>query len=169
MANRSPRAGHHETLERLKALKSHVPPSSEIHRLLTNLDDPANDDMSKDRYTAIVAGGAVDEALRIAIERAGAKVEGSFHGRIVQAHSLGIVTDGQAVELQKLRLIRNVFAHSLAPLGFDSPEIREATRGLWDHPVTDWAGYFAPVFAPRHHYAIVCGEFYRLLMPEGCR
>ena len=163
MSNRTPRSGHEELFERLKALTQDLPAELELHRLLASLDDPANDEMSKDRYTALIAGGALDEGLRIAIERSGTKAPRSFDDRIKSAERSGIVTAGQAIELHKLRLVRNAFAHSLAPIGFGDVVIVDATQGLWDHPVSSWAGYFAPAFVPRHQYAIVCGEFYSLL------
>ncbi|WP_297514801.1 hypothetical protein [uncultured Caulobacter sp.] len=165
MSNREPRSGHEATFERLKVLTQNLPAHLEIHRLLLNLGDPANDEMSKDRYTALIAGGSVDESLKLAIEKTSVAPK-NFFDRIEKAKNIGLVRDGQAIELHKIRLIRNVFAHALAPIGFDDPSISEATKGLWDHPVSSWSGYFAPVFAPRHQYAIVCGEFCKqLLLP----
>jgi hypothetical protein len=51
-----------ELLARLDALKRSLPPEGELHRLLLNLDDPANDEASKDRHIALVAGGAWKKA-----------------------------------------------------------------------------------------------------------
>lgn len=165
---RKVRAGDAEELfKRLRALANDLPPDHEMHRLLLNLDDPANDENAKDRYTALVAGGAVDEALRLAIARQGSlptKFREDFNGRIRQARALGLVSADEEIELDKLRLVRNIFAHSLAPIGFDHPDIAESTKGLWAHPISSWAGYFAPTFAARHQYAIVCGEFYKRLV-----
>lgn len=163
MTNRQARAPSDDLLARLDALTNEMPSDAELRRLLLSLDDPANDEMSKDRYTALVAGGAVDEGLRLAIERRGGSVPKRFVNRIARASELGIVSAEQTIELQKIRQIRNVFAHALTPTGFDHPAVREATSGLWAHHVTSWAGYFAPAFAPRHQFAIVCGEFYRHL------
>ncbi len=165
MSDRELRPGHKATLERLKALAQNLPAHLEISRLLLNLDDPANDEMSKDRYTALIAGGSVDESLKLAIECT-ETAPSKFYHRIEKAEKMGLIGVGQAIELQKIRLIRNAFAHSLAPIGFNDPAIAEATRGLWDHPVSSWSGYFAPVFAPRHQYAIVCGEFCQQLLPK---
>lgn len=164
MSDRTPREGHQELAERLKALTQSLPSDLELRRLLLNLDDPANDEMSKDRYAALIAGGAVDECLGTAIERQTPKAPKFFGERISCAKKLGIITDGQSIEIEKIKLIRNAFAHSLHPIGFGDETISEATKGLWDHPVTSWAGYYAPRFTPRHQYAIVCSEFCDLLL-----
>jgi len=163
---RQPHSMDNEQLyKRLQALTQKLPQDLELHRLLGKLSDPANDEASKDRYTALVAGGAVDEGLRIALERkqSGRPAPPKFDQRIKRAAEIGLVTEGQAVELNKLRLIRNVFAHALFPISFDHPDLREATKGLWAHPVSSWSGYFAPAFSPRNQYAIVCGEFFSAL------
>lgn len=164
MSNRAPRPGHEALLKRLKALTQNLPVDLEIHRLLLNLDDPANDEMSKDRYAALIAGGSVDECLRQAIEKREGSAPKNFDERIKKAARINLVSTGQAIELQKIKLIRNAFAHSLAPIGFKEPVIMEAAKDLWDYPVSSWSGYFAPAFAPRHHYAIVCGEFCKQLL-----
>lgn len=166
MAGRQTPASSDGLLARLSALTNEMPSDSELRRLLGSLDDPANDELSKDRYTALVAGGAVDEGLRLAIERRSGSAPKGFASRIDRALELGLVSAEQTVELQKIRQIRNVFAHALTPTGFSHPAVKEAASGLWVHPVTSWAGYFAPAFAPRHQFAIVCGEFHRHLASQ---
>lgn len=53
----------------IKALTNALPDGTEIKRLLSNSDDPASDEASKDRYVALVAAGTVEHALKIAIAR----------------------------------------------------------------------------------------------------
>jgi hypothetical protein len=138
-----------------------------------NLDDPANDEASKDRYIALVAGGAVEEGLKTAIARrvgpgtAGLKRKtGSFSTCIETALTLGIISPEEGVEVRRILEIRNAFAHALTPISFSIAEVQDVVRSFWNHPVTDWAGYFAPVFSPRHHFAIVCSEFYSNLVRD---
>jgi len=40
-------------------------------------------------------------------------------------HALGLVDDGLFATLETIRAIRNEFAHSFIPLGFDTSEIKE--------------------------------------------
>ncbi len=163
MSNRTPREDHEELVARLKTLTENLRVDLEIRHLLLNLDDPANDEISKDRYTALFGGAAVDGYLGLAIGQRQSKIPKSFDERIKCAKRLDIVTDGQAIELDKIKLIRNVFAHSSQPIGFNNEIIKEAAKSLWDYPVSSWSGYFAPAFSPRHQYAIVCGEFCNLI------
>jgi len=163
-AGRSAKTVQPEDLfKRLQALTQLLPAELELHRLLLNLSDPANDERAKDRYTALIAGGAVEEGLRIAIENTGNSAPRTFADKISKAEVLALVTPDERIELNKVRLVRNAFAHALAPISFDDPTILEGTKGLWAHPVSSWSGYFAPVFAPRDQFAIVCAEFFHSL------
>lgn len=154
-----------ELAERIRKLAQKLPEGSELGRVLLNLDDPANDEASKDRYVALVAGGAVEQGLRLGLERIEAADPGAFEKRtfdwlIKRAVEKGLVAPDERIELDRIRTIRNAFAHALAPVSFSTPEVEELVRRFWHHPVTSWAGYFAVSFAPRHTFAIVCGEFY---------
>lgn len=150
---------------RLEALRHHLPSDTEIRRILENLHNPVTDTQSRDRYVALAAGGIVEEALRRAVERAEGKArpKATFDRLIELAKTLAIITPEQAMEARKLREVRNRFAHTLEPIGFDHPVIQEATRSLFHHPVSDWASYLAPIFTPRQQFAIVCAEFYKAL------
>lgn len=165
-----------ELFERLAALTRDLPPDTELHRMLLNLDDPAHDEPSKDRYVALVSAGVVEEGLKVAIARhLGLQVTdvvfekktlANFDQRIRKARALGLVTAEEETELNRLRRIRNAFAHAVSTVSFGTPEIAELTKRLYHHPVSDWSGYFAPAFAPRHQFAIVCGEFYANFIRE---
>ena len=48
---------------------------------------------------------------------------GSFANKIIVARALGVITDDIYGELEKIRDIRNVFAHSSKILNFESEEI----------------------------------------------
>lgn len=153
---------------RLKNLTADLPAEGELSRLLANIEDPANDEPSKDRYVALVAAGLVDEALRRAIEVKGEIAPGRFARRISKARSLDLISEGEEAEIERVRAIRNVFSHSVEPVSFASPDIETLTRRLFDHPVQDWAAYFAPVFTARRQFAIVCGAIFRKLVGPSC-
>lgn len=158
---------------RVRALTRTLPADAELRRVLLNMEDPANDEPSRDRYIALVAAGAVEAGLKVALARrpeidatTRRFEKASFDDRIEYARRLGLLTPEEATEIDRIRDIRNAFAHALTSISFDTPEIANLTKRLYHHPVTDWAGYFAPVFPARRHFAIVCGEFYRNLVRE---
>lgn len=165
-----------ELFRRLRMAAGSMPADSEMQRLLLSLDDPVHDEASKDRYVALVCGAAVEEALKIALanwlllqvdDPIFAGKLSRFDDRIKQASKLKIITTDEALELNRIRFVRNAFAHALTSISFDMPEVQQITRRMWHHPVASWTGYFAPVFAPRHHFAIVCGEFFSNLIARG--
>lgn len=170
------RASDDELTARVRALTRDLPADAELRRILLNIEDPANDEPSRDRYIAVVAAGTVEEGLKVALARhlgidpTDKRFEtgklATFNGRIREASRLGLVTPEETIELDRIREVRNAFAHALTSISFDTPEVEEMTRRLYHHPVTDWAGYFAPAFPPRRHFAIACGEFYRDLVRE---
>lgn len=152
----------------LKALTNALPDGTEIKRLLSNVDDPARDEASKDRYVALVATSTVEHALKIAIGRhlapnLGSKEIKGFDTAIKRASALEIVSREEAADLNHIRDIRNAFAHAVGPISFTTPVVAKLTRQLFHHPITDWDSYFAPIFAARVQFALVCGEFYKKL------
>jgi len=158
-----------ELKTQVERLKNALPPHSEISRLIGSLDDPASDEASKDRYVAIVAANAVEGALRLRLADhpsvSSHSEKWKFDKRIKVAEKVGLVTSKQAVELNRVREVRNIFAHALLPVSFSTPAVVEITELFWNHPINDWAGYFTPIFPPRHRFAIVCGSFVRHLEP----
>ena len=67
----------------------------------------------------------------------GAAISG-FHAKVLLGHALGIYGEGLRQDLDRIRRIRNVFAHAKAPLGFRSPIIRSACSFHLFHP--NWFG-----------------------------
>jgi hypothetical protein len=55
---------------------------------------------------------------------------GNFSSRIKAAYSLGLIIKGQFDDLEQLRKIRNYFAHTWKPLGFDDPRVAGHIRAL---------------------------------------
>lgn len=172
----SDRNSDEELVVRVRALTQTLPADNELRRVLLNIEDPANDEPSKDRYIALVSAGAVEEGLKVALARrlgldpadksfAKGKLA-NFNGRIREAARLGLITPEETIELDRIREVRNAFAHALTSISFDTPEVTEITKRLYHHPVSSWAGYFAPAFPARRHFAIACGEFYANLVRE---
>jgi hypothetical protein len=165
-----------ELTARIRALTEALPADTELQRVLLNIEDPANDEPSKDRYIALVSAGAVEEGLQIALahhlgldpaDRRFAKgTLANFNRRIREAGRLGLITPEETIELDRIREVRNAFAHALTSVSFDTPEVAQITERLYNYPVTSWAGYFAPAFPARRHFAIVCGEFYANLIRD---
>ncbi len=142
---------------------------SELRRLMLSLDDPANDEASKDRYVALVAASLVEAGLgELIARRLGVglddpslkKALASFDSRIRKARDLDLVSGAEMLELNRIREIRNTFAHAPTPVSFSTPELEEMTRRFWHYPVRSFSGYFAPAFSTRHRFAIVCAEFH---------
>jgi len=157
----------------LKQLAKRVPDGTDFRALLDGLENPSHSVASRDRYIAIVASGAVEHALRLATERhlapdltEGERANlfrqplGSFASRITMARALGVVSCEEAVELNRIRDVRNAFAHTIEALSFDAPEVTDLLGRMWHYPVADWAAYFAPAFPAHRQFLIICASFY---------
>jgi len=147
-------------------LKNGLPQGTEMARLLASTSDPASDEASKDRYIALVAGNAVQGALKAALGF-GPEDRKSFDQLIKKAKEVGLVTEKRGRELDRIREIRNLFAHAMEPISFSNPAVSAVTKLLFHHPVTCWSSYFAPIFDDRVKFAIVCGEFFKSFMRGG--
>ena len=55
---------------------------------------------------------------------------GTLSARIRAAYALGLVTEEQFGDLERLRKIRNAFSHSWKPMSFEAPSIAAHIRGL---------------------------------------
>lgn len=53
-----------------------------------------------------------------------------FQSKILIAHAFGVIPINMASELQRVRHIRNVFAHATIPVTFQTPEIAEEMAGF---------------------------------------
>lgn len=157
----------------LRRLAKRVPDGTDFRALLDGIENPSHSIASRDRYIAIVASGAVEHALRLAIERhlatdltEGERANlfrqplGNFASRITMARALGVVNAEQTVELNRIRDIRNAFAHTIEALNFDAPEVTDLLDRMWHYPVANWASYFAPAFPAHRQFLIICASFY---------
>jgi hypothetical protein len=156
----------------LKRLAAAVPPDSDFYAMVLGLENPDHDAPSRDRYVAIVASGAVEVALRQAIskhlsaelsqdevDRTFDVTLGDFARRIGMARALGVISADQRTELDRIRTIRNAFAHTIAPLTFENPEVADVLGRMWHVPVTSWAAHLFTTFLPYRQFIIICASF----------
>lgn len=93
--------------------------------------------ISNDREAAILGTSMVDRGLEVALQSKfvdlskrqkevifeGSGPLASFSSKIKIAHALGLISIRVKEDLEKIRSVRNVFAHSLLDVSFETPEI----------------------------------------------
>ncbi|WP_293676547.1 hypothetical protein [uncultured Phenylobacterium sp.] len=162
--------------KQLRALASRIPADTDFHGMVLGLEQPGHTVASRDRYIAIVGSGAVEYALQTAIskhltptlssserETLFQQTIGDFARRIAIARGLGIVSAENALELNRLRVVRNAFAHTVAPVTFDDPAVADVMHRVWHIPVASWDTYFFTSFPLHRQYIIICAAFYSYL------
>lgn len=111
---------------------------------LQNFTDFLNEFQSEtDRGAALVGAALIDQKLadtlraffvngRTAREllEGGTAALGSFSARIKVAHALGLIDDLELRECNRIRKIRNEFAHSIHGLAFTEPKVSDLCFGL---------------------------------------
>jgi DNA-binding MltR family transcriptional regulator len=122
----------------LKRLMDQFPKSEDLQRQFEALRD--NTDMS----VAIVATSIVERVLEKALVSAFLDKDDAlqhdlfanrgplcdFHGKILVGRAYGVVSAGEAAELQILKAIRNAFAHSPIEISFATKEIADLMREI---------------------------------------
>lgn len=97
-----------------------------------------------DREAAIVGTSLVDRALEAALLRTFSALskrevsdlfEGtaplvSFSAKIKVGHAIGIIGTEPKADLEKIRTIRNTFAHSILEIDFETPEIQTICKAI---------------------------------------
>lgn len=124
-------------LTALKKLARKMPEASDIKAFSREIRAEKND-----RGAAMLVCGFLDQCLKIAIVRtlpnnAAAMrlfedrgVLFDFSAKIAMAHALGLYGDQTRRNMDILRSVRNLFAHSIHALSFQTPEIEEACNIL---------------------------------------
>jgi hypothetical protein len=78
----------------------------------------------------------------------------SLSAKIALAHAMGIVGDELRIQLNRLRSIRNAFAHAMVSVSFDDPEIVAECKKLDPQSIT--RGKFQPEDnTPRERFTAV--------------
>ena len=101
-------------------------------------------DASHDRTNVLICGALLEQSLEEAIASHFQDIPeaernqlflpsgdrdapvSSFYAKCVLAYSLGVFGRRTYSDFNKLRIIRNIFAHSTLPVSFDTPEIAAA-------------------------------------------
>jgi hypothetical protein len=82
---------------------------------------------------------------------------GSFAAKIMLGYALGIYGAKVRSEFDKIRAIRNVFAHSPRPYSFDNPTLTHALQGLRDIKLDEFFPRGASRVPPlRAQYLAIC-------------
>ena len=54
----------------------------------------------------------------------------SFSAKIKIAHAIGVIGDEAKDDLEKIRTVRNTFAHSILEIDFETPEIQAVCKSI---------------------------------------
>jgi hypothetical protein len=151
--------------EFIRQLIDKTPSESEIKPLLLSLSKESRIDAALDRNAAIIAAGAVDQGLQLAILTHTAddpalqlRNRDSFDQKISTALKYRIIDPNEYSDIQIIRNIRNAFAHAMN-ISFSDPEIAAMVSKMRACPITSWTSYFAPAFSTRNRFAIVCAQY----------
>jgi hypothetical protein len=179
----------------LKKLMREVPEGETLLRILIDLmDDPEKEDPAKDRNAAITGAAFMEHALRKAIsthlitdpidpqhdylfESDDAPFK-NFSARIKLARALGIINKTDYDQIEIIRNIRNVFAHTINTVTFSTPQIAayfdDFAIDLGSDPTKYWSALIAPYSsrlagavlqnaASRFRFVCVIFKYYRRL------
>lgn len=127
---------------------------------------------SDDRTCGILCASYIDDCLSVLLESAllgnkksrdGLLTEmmplSSFSARIKMAHCLNIIHDCTYADLERIRSIRNAFAHRIQDLSFSKDPIRSICLGL-EFPKEFLGGDLNQLHGnPRQHFMLTCAMF----------
>jgi DNA-binding MltR family transcriptional regulator len=129
---------------RLSKLSKKIPTEESLDKFVTDLRLETSS--SSDRTLAIVAASILEHSLRVAIlakfvplneEDQSKLFDGNqngplatFSAKIRLAFALGIIGPMTREDIDRVRIIRNAFAHSMSDIHFSSPEVVDMCNGL---------------------------------------
>jgi len=144
----------------LRDLPRQMPTAAEMAELVASMDN------MDARAAALIMGSIIDNLLEYAILlnfvtlsetqfnalfRNPTSPLSSFSAKIAVAHALGVYGNESRRQLDKLREIRNAFAHTIHPIDFDNPLIAEECLNLDPSTLTDHQ--YQPITGtPRERY-----------------
>jgi len=79
----------------------------------------------------------------------------SFHAKIAVAHALGMFGDEFRSQIDRVRLIRNAFAHTMLPLSFDDELVAQECMKLVPARLTELP-YQPDTDSPRERFIVTC-------------
>lgn len=120
----------------LRSLSRQFPGAGEVKSIINDLRK------ENDRTVAIVGASLVESALEHMLiasfkskhsdllprlfENRGPLSD--FNSKILVAQAFGVVAESQAEEMQRIRHIRNAFAHARVPITFDTTEVHKEVQ-----------------------------------------
>lgn len=163
----------------LRTLSSQVPEHEEVERILLNLAT------SDDRTAAIVGASLVESALQQRLVQSfdsrAKDLElrlfedrgplSDFNSKILIAQAFSVVPDRLADDMQRIRKIRNCFAHARLDVRFDEPLVAQEVSDLAAVTATRKA-YANHELGARYHepkvsYGLSCFITYSMLRSEN--
>jgi len=122
----------------VKTLSSEVPAPETVEHVLLHLHN------RQDREAAIVGASLVESALQERLLRSFDSADGGleqnlfenrgplsdFNSKILVAQAFAVIPDRSAEDLQRIRKIRNCFAHARVEVGFEEPLVAKEVREL---------------------------------------
>jgi hypothetical protein len=134
-------------VKRLQKIADQIPDDAVVWDQLQHHDH--DDDPWADHLIAIVAASYVEHALEVALVASMVKLSTSerdglftyerkgpladFSSKIKLSRALGIIGPQTRADLDHVRNIRNAFAHTLQPIGFETAEVAEVCALLQAH------------------------------------
>jgi hypothetical protein len=152
-----------------------LPTANELEDIITKIDE------AEPRAAALVLSSLVDGLLEIAIDlnfialgkdkhvaifRDRAAPLSSFSAKIIIAHAMGIIDSEFASQLDKLRTIRNAFAHAVKQIDFDNEAVAAGCQKLSPQRLMK-ATYQPETDSPRERFTVV-GTFAARHLIEYC-
>jgi hypothetical protein len=172
---------------RLTALMRGVPEGTDLHSFiwefvappppkglaaLSFLAHPGND-----RHAAIACSAVIEHDLKAAITRhlaPGASAKAifddypaaplsSFDARIRLARGLGIVSVAEEKDLNVIRRVRNIFAHSILSITFHQDDVSSLVSELRVMKHDIWSTIFEAFPLTKDKYVIACGVLHSVI------
>lgn len=168
------------SFEALKKSIKEQPNSQEVYQLLKEAPTQS------DRASAIVLGTVVESSLEdallsrlIALSKTdyaslfeGDAPLGNFSSKIKMGFALQIFGTKTRAELNRVREIRNVFAHARKPVSFDTPEIGHICQLMSFHDGVPIAANEKPppaMDSPKIRFIVNCVQLWSELRAEAKR
>lgn len=155
------------SLKRLKQLARTIPDNQTIRATFTELlDDPSH---NGDSILALMGTTIIERALEAAISAHFVPIPQDHMNRIFSydfngplsnlsslvrvAYALGVFGPVTHADLEKIRAIRNSFAHAAMKVTFDTPEVAAAANALVTYESITLISGGGKDKSPRHRYA----------------
>jgi hypothetical protein len=156
----------------LHDLSRQLPTTAQFEELMQKLEG------MDDRAAALILSAIIDNLLEYAIISRFVRLTKTKRDRIFRnptapltsmsakttiAHAMGICGDEPRAQLDRIRSIRNTFAHAMLSVSFDDPTIAAECRKLDPQRLLDRGNYRTTNDTPRERF-IVAGTFLSMIL-----